>query len=156
VVLVVCCSQQPERRWPPHMDTGNPPFWASFGARQVHTEEYYVILLYYIHTIIIIMFTKHTTAYKASNTISQLHNSATVRASNPRTANKQQGRGSSYSIASSVGTASPARKPLPLTRAYMPPLARYIGKLPLHRPTLSSRRVPATKDARVMPPGPAA
>jgi hypothetical protein len=33
----------------------------------------------------------------------------------------------------------------------MPPLARYIRKLPLHRPTLSSRRVPATKDARVMP-----
>jgi hypothetical protein len=67
-----------------------------------------------------------------------------VRASNPRTANKQQGRGSSYSMASSVGTASPARNPLPLTRANMPPLPQYIRKLPLYRPTLSSRRVPAT------------
>jgi hypothetical protein len=48
-------------------------------------------------------------------------------------------------MASSEGTASPARNPLQLTRANMPPLARYIRKLPLHRPTLSSRRVPATK-----------
>jgi hypothetical protein len=26
VVLVVCCSQQPELRWLPRMDIGNPPF----------------------------------------------------------------------------------------------------------------------------------
>jgi hypothetical protein len=40
VVLVVCCSQRPELRWLPHMDIGNPPFGAPFGACQVHTEEY--------------------------------------------------------------------------------------------------------------------
>jgi hypothetical protein len=39
VVLVVCCSQQPEIRWLPHMDIGNPPFRAPFGARQVHKED---------------------------------------------------------------------------------------------------------------------
>jgi hypothetical protein len=45
VVLVVCCSQQPELRWLPHMDIGNPTFRAPFGARQVHTEEYGSVLL---------------------------------------------------------------------------------------------------------------
>jgi hypothetical protein len=59
-------------------------------------------------------------------------------------------------MASSVSTASPARKPLPLTQASKPPLPRYIRKLPLHRPTLRPRRVPATEDARVVPLGPAA
>jgi hypothetical protein len=39
VVLVVCCSQRPELRWLPHIDIGNPPFRAPFGARQVHTED---------------------------------------------------------------------------------------------------------------------
>jgi hypothetical protein len=79
------------------------------------------ISVQHIHFVVYIA--KHNITYKASNTVSQRHNSATARASNPRTANKQQYRGSSYSIASSVGTASPARKPPPLTRANMAPLA---------------------------------
>jgi hypothetical protein len=45
VVLVVCCSQRPELRWLPHMDVGNPPFRAPFGARQVHTEEYTLVFI---------------------------------------------------------------------------------------------------------------
>jgi hypothetical protein len=56
----------------------------------------------------------------------------------------------------SVGAASPARNPLLLTPESKPPLAQYIRKLALHRPTLSSRRVPAKKEARVTLPGPAA
>jgi hypothetical protein len=48
VVLEVRCSQRPELRWPPHTDTGNPPFRAPFGARQAHTEEYlYCAILFW-------------------------------------------------------------------------------------------------------------
>jgi hypothetical protein len=57
VVLVVCCSQRPELRWLPHLDRGNPPVRAPFGARQVHTEEYKVAYnnkpLYYVYVIIL-------------------------------------------------------------------------------------------------------
>jgi hypothetical protein len=49
VVLVVCCAQRPKLRWLPHMDMGNPPFRAPFGARQVHTEGY-SYYCYYILT----------------------------------------------------------------------------------------------------------
>jgi hypothetical protein len=78
---------------------------------------------------------------------SSSHRFHTQGPSNPRMANRQQGRGFSYSMASLVGTASPARNPLPLTRASMPPLARYIRKLPLHRPTCRSSYTQLTQGA---------
>jgi hypothetical protein len=41
-----------------------------------------------------------------------------------------------------------AWNPVPLDFASIPKHARYMKKLPLHSPTLSSRKAPATKDAR--------
>jgi hypothetical protein len=66
---------------------------------------------------------------------------------------QQLGKGFNYSVASSMGTASLTRNTLPLTWASMPPLALYMRKLPPHRATLSSLRVPVAKGARVTPPG---
>jgi hypothetical protein len=57
---------------------------------------------------------------------------------------------------SSVGTLMPAQSPVPLDFANIHNHARYIKKLPLHSPTVISRNAPATKGARVNPPGPAA
>jgi hypothetical protein len=57
---------------------------------------------------------------------------------------------------SSVGTRMPARNPVPLDFASIPRHARYMKKFPLHSPMLSSRKAPATKDARLNPPGLAA
>jgi hypothetical protein len=31
------------------MDLGNPRFWTPFGARQVHTEDYYYYFYYYVN-----------------------------------------------------------------------------------------------------------
>jgi hypothetical protein len=35
------CAQQPELRWLPHMDTGNPPFRTPCRAPLVLTEDYF-------------------------------------------------------------------------------------------------------------------
>jgi hypothetical protein len=53
---------------------------------------------------------------------------------------------------SSVGTRMPAQNPVPLDFASIPKDARYINSLPLHSPTLSSCKGPATKHARSNPP----
>jgi hypothetical protein len=52
-------------------------------------------------------------------------------------------------------TRMPTRNSVPLDFANIPKHARYM-KLPLHSPTIISRNAPATKDARVTPPGPPA
>jgi hypothetical protein len=54
VVLVVCCPQRPELRWLPHMDIGNPPFRTSFGAGQVHKEDFFLIL-FFKHVIVAVI-----------------------------------------------------------------------------------------------------
>jgi hypothetical protein len=61
-----------------------------------------------------------------------------------------------YSTWLSVGKDNPGRKLEPLDLANTPRVARYAITLPLHKPTLTSLRAPATKDERETPPGPAA
>jgi hypothetical protein len=68
----------------------------------------------------------------------------------------QQNQGTYYTSSSSVGTLKQARKLVPLDLASMPKEARYNKKFPLTNPMLSSRRAPATNEARETPPGPAA
>jgi hypothetical protein len=43
VVLVVCFSWQPELRWLPHIDIGEPPFQEphAYGCIQKYMEEVY-------------------------------------------------------------------------------------------------------------------
>jgi hypothetical protein len=55
-----------------------------------------------------------------------------------------------------MGMLKPAWKLLPLDLASVPTEARYNKKFPQIDPTLSSRRAPATNEARETPPGPAA
>jgi hypothetical protein len=52
----------------------------------------------------------------------------------------------------SVGKDSPGRKAEPLDLTSTPSEDRHARKLPLHKPTLSSLRAPATKDNRETPP----
>jgi hypothetical protein len=69
---------------------------------------------------------------------------------------RQHKKGTYYMSSSSVGTHKPAQKLLLLDLARMPTEARQNKKFPQINPTLSSRKAPATNEARETLPGPAA